>query len=171
MNNLARKYEISCNFEKFIKSYYSNWKNKSKEEQGHILRSAWMKMHEEGIDWSKTIKMDNNQKQVFFNEVEVRSRKSQEDEYGRENKYDNLESCPDIIKEELDDDDPSKDCDERYKRLVDKLPLLEAEAVRLLTEPDLKPVFTLCFEEKGMLMIRRRAYIRLLWDNVKPNAC
>lgn len=157
------------NFEKFVKSLYDSWDVISSEEQVHTLRCAFMKMHEEEIDWSQLIIMDDKEKERFVDDLKKRVRKSKNFERGREYLSDYLEQHPNSSNEHDDEDKFTQDWGERYDKLLDHLPALEAEAVRLLAEPDLTPSLCRSFDKKGMLMIRRRAYIRLLWDRENPN--
>lgn len=157
-------------FEKFVKSLYDNWDFISAEEQGDTLRCAFIKMHEEQIDWSQLIIMDDKEKERFVADLKKRIRNSKNSERSREYLSDYLEQPPNSINGHDDEDNSPQDWDKCYDKLLNKLPALEAEAVRLLAEPDLKPALSLGFDERGLQMIRRRAYIRLLWNSVKPNA-
>lgn len=64
-----------------------------------------------------------------------------------------------------------QELDKHIDKAMEQFTPIEAEAFRLHTEPDLKRFLTLGFDERGMLMIRRRAYIRLLWEYNSKTKC
>lgn len=155
-------------FIEFIKSLYPSGLPKIPELQRKIFTVAFNKMLEEGIDWSTPIKMNEKERVAFRSDLGKRIKEIRKEFLNREILTDRIDQFENINSpKKYNDGEDYKAIEElhsHYDKLLSKLPPLEAEAVQLLTEKDIKPLLTLGFDERGQQMIMRRAYIHLLWN-------